>query len=488
MADTVEDLREVREHRGSIIHGLVTSDQLPPDNSISCDALIRCAETEMAKKQTQWFPTRLWEPCILKISGNIASVFLENSPASNQERSFDLACTRVESHSVTEAEKVGLPNDDQPFCVFECSGVLLGQRRQYESVVLCAIGSSADHWIETVMRNAVKAYRTDIDTAGTSRATTSVAPKASTSCLGPPEIVQQEKVASNPPLPRPNNEDNLKLSVSKNARSSLPCETPTRPSWSWQQQFFSLGLLTSVWIVLECAAELTIPNYERRSKTFSISPLFLSQLMTAAFLLGRDSVWAQGEWGAQGGSTREKAQADTKSQSKKKRRKMSFISILSPVIRQAAGSSNDDDDEEDNVANEERKENLDTDDEDNDESWRTVARTTTVAPLANPDDANRWSEPPGDVFWLRGLNYLKDKEKYQSRKPVFPLLGCDLWRAPAGANEGKGGPMSHISRHPQSFVKKLERLGPSIIHDEKLQAHFCGKDGEDFHVFVVNFM
>jgi len=140
-----------------------------------------------------------------------------------------------------------------------------------------------------------------------------------------------------------------------------------------------------------------------------------------------------------------------------------------------------------------------------DDSWRPFAEATTVGRLvpfgtvlrraeefsaaSEAGGGNKWSEPPGDTFWCRGLHYLSDKKKFTSRQPCFPLLGIDLWMAPDG-----GGPCKHFAPHSQSYVSKLLR-NPAI--DPAVASAFVGcavgptglppPVPPDLHVLVVNF-
>ena len=192
--------------------------------------------------------------------------------------------------------------------------------------------------------------------------------------------------------------------------------TPRRPPWCASQQVLTAGLFFGIWIVLECAVELSAAptlSSSPEARTLPFSPRVLATFLIVAFLLGRDSVWAQSVAGdADDGTTAAFTKtAQIKSNGKNKK---SPILALSPVIREA-GILNPNDDEDDE------------DDEDEDESWRDFEHTTTIAPRQSLDGGggNKWSEPPGKVFWLRGLRYLEDKEKVSpvelSVVPSVPL-------------------------------------------------------------------
>jgi hypothetical protein len=109
------------------------------------------------------------------------------------------------------------------------------------------------------------------------------------------------------------------------------------------------------------------------------------------------------------------------------------------------------------------------------EGWRSFEGRTTVQPLvpfnrgqlyeddefhsafeASLPEGNKWSQPPGKLFWCRGKSYLYDKQKFTSRPPLFPLVGLDLWKCVPTA-EGGPGPQHHVCIHPCSYVQKVLR-------------------------------
>jgi hypothetical protein len=264
---------------------------------------------------------------------------------------------------------------------------------------------------------------------------------------------------------------------------------PPRPPWSGVQQLLALGLYLGIWLVLECAVDLSITSPVSRSSLMSVvaatphsgiilSPRILALLIVVSFVLGRDSVWAQA----------------------KGERRVACSRFNDPTPTTRTDTAGSDGDKRSTTA----KANASVHSEikrigNEDEAWHDFLLTTTIAPLHAKSPTlcaewvcsrggNKWSEPPGEVFWLRGGKYLENQRKYESLSPVFPLLGVDLWRNPMTLDGGSGGPMPHICRHPQSFFQKLLLHGPSIAHDyERLKPHF-GKSGKNFHLFVVNFM
>ena len=56
-------------------------------------------------------------------------------------------------------------------------------------------------------------------------------------------------------------------------------------------------------------------------------------------------------------------------------------------------------------------------------------------PVAETRDLNCWSEPPVEIFKVRGKNYLKDKKKVPSAPYLFSARGCDLLLFPEGQED-----------------------------------------------------
>ena len=54
-------------------------------------------------------------------------------------------------------------------------------------------------------------------------------------------------------------------------------------------------------------------------------------------------------------------------------------------------------------------------------------------PVAESRDLNCWSEPPLDIFRVRGPHYLKDKKKVPSDPFLMRARGCDLLLFPPDA-------------------------------------------------------
>ena len=50
-------------------------------------------------------------------------------------------------------------------------------------------------------------------------------------------------------------------------------------------------------------------------------------------------------------------------------------------------------------------------------------------PFAETQDTNCWSEPPVDIFRVRGPGYLKDKKKVMAQHYLLHTQGCDLFLA-----------------------------------------------------------
>jgi len=72
---------------------------------------------------------------------------------------------------------------------------------------------------------------------------------------------------------------------------------------------------------------------------------------------------------------------------------------------------------------------------------------------------SQWKVPPqSDPIAVRGPNYLRDKKKYDSPAPYFPLLGLDLFRCPT-KKDGGAGPMERICAHPRSLCQRALRPG-----------------------------
>jgi hypothetical protein len=56
-----------------------------------------------------------------------------------------------------------------------------------------------------------------------------------------------------------------------------------------------------------------------------------------------------------------------------------------------------------------------------------VSKKTLSYPIAQTQDKNCWSEPPVDIFCVRGANYLRDKIKVDSGPYLLRARGCDLF-------------------------------------------------------------
>lgn len=50
-------------------------------------------------------------------------------------------------------------------------------------------------------------------------------------------------------------------------------------------------------------------------------------------------------------------------------------------------------------------------------------------PFAETNNHNCWSEPPVDIFQVRGADYLTDKKKVTAKKYLLRARGCDLFLA-----------------------------------------------------------
>jgi hypothetical protein len=48
-------------------------------------------------------------------------------------------------------------------------------------------------------------------------------------------------------------------------------------------------------------------------------------------------------------------------------------------------------------------------------------------PFTETKNRNCWSEPPHNIFTIRGPNYLKDKKKIACQKFLLQAIGCDLF-------------------------------------------------------------
>lgn len=57
-------------------------------------------------------------------------------------------------------------------------------------------------------------------------------------------------------------------------------------------------------------------------------------------------------------------------------------------------------------------------------------------PFAETNDKNCWSEPPVNIFSVRGPNYLSKKKKVTAERYLLRARGCDLFLAdkPSGCN------------------------------------------------------
>lgn len=67
------------------------------------------------------------------------------------------------------------------------------------------------------------------------------------------------------------------------------------------------------------------------------------------------------------------------------------------------------------------------------------------------EEGNCWSEPPGELFKVRGENYLKDGLKISSKPCAFKLMCVEFF----GVEEGTT--VEHISRRPDTFAWRLRK-------------------------------
>lgn len=110
-------------------------------------------------------------------------------------------------------------------------------------------------------------------------------------------------------------------------------------------------------------------------------------------------------------------------------------------------------------------------DTENDDEFSTSANTDVNVdnklqkPLATlrsafpeSDAQNCWSEPSGNLFRVRGKNYLNDKKKIQSEENIFKTRGVDLLLSDVG------GPTEIGRRHPGILGGKLRDVPTFVIN------------------------
>lgn len=75
-------------------------------------------------------------------------------------------------------------------------------------------------------------------------------------------------------------------------------------------------------------------------------------------------------------------------------------------------------------------------------------------PVAETRDLNCWSEPPVDIFRVRGYNYLKDHKKVHSEPYLLRARGCDLFLFPKHHNNDKQKSKSNREQQPITMMDR----------------------------------
>lgn len=85
--------------------------------------------------------------------------------------------------------------------------------------------------------------------------------------------------------------------------------------------------------------------------------------------------------------------------------------------------------------------------EEEDQGLNDLLLSSPLPEYSSSDGFSCWSQPPANIFRVRGANYLKDKIKIQSDACPLICRGVDVWMT--------DNPQRHIARHPNVLGGKL---------------------------------
>lgn len=85
--------------------------------------------------------------------------------------------------------------------------------------------------------------------------------------------------------------------------------------------------------------------------------------------------------------------------------------------------------------------------DDDDDAINVLLLPSPLPSYPSNDGESCWSQPPADIFRVRGSTYLTDKIKIQSDDCPLTCRGVDVWLT--------DNPQRHIARHPSVMGGKL---------------------------------
>jgi len=146
-------------------------------------------------------------------------------------------------------------------------------------------------------------------------------------------------------------------------------------------------------------------------------------------------------------------------------------------------NDSDNDGEEDNSDNEEEEEDSDESEGETPSSSFASYESTVSHWKGNVNDdraSNSWSEPPANVFQVRGPKYLQDKKKFPSAPSLFKTVGLDVLLFDEAPPAGRGRKKNNL--HKDAF-KLLKDRPDSYLH-KHIQTK--GKNAE--FILALNFV